>query len=326
MILALLAAQLAPLPPSAVPVSELTATTAPSPTAVEKEHVPLQPTRDDRLTVAVTVGEAGPFRFLVDTGADRTAISRELADRLALGRSAGARMHSLTEASKVETARLEGLRVDNRTIPTITAPLLEQRHLGADGILGTDALRSSQIRFDFRRGLLSVAPARTRAPAAESGTGTIVVEARRRAGRLIVTEAEANGQRVTVVLDTGSALSIGNEALRRVLDRRGQLTKDRTIDLLSVTGQRLPASYMFVSRLDLGEVKLTGLGIAFADAHTFRAMGLENRPALLLGMNALAAFDSVTIDLSARKLRFALPAEARQAAADAVRPAPATAL
>jgi hypothetical protein len=52
---------------------------------------------------------------------------------------------------------------------------------------------------------------------------------------------------------------------------------------------------------------MAGLGIAFADAHTFTAMGLNDRPALLLGMNALQAFDSVTIDMAAKKLRFVMP-------------------
>jgi hypothetical protein len=45
----------------------------------------------------------------------------------------------------------------------------------------------------------------------------------------------------------------------------------------------------------------------FADAHTFRQMKLENTPALLLGMNAIRAFDKVTIDFARRKLRVVMP-------------------
>ena len=44
----------------------------------------LAPTADDRLTVSVHHEGRGPFRFLVDTGADRTAVSRQLAERLGL--------------------------------------------------------------------------------------------------------------------------------------------------------------------------------------------------------------------------------------------------
>ena len=37
-----------------------------------------------RMSVKVMVGGEGPFSFLVDTGAERTVIARELAERLAL--------------------------------------------------------------------------------------------------------------------------------------------------------------------------------------------------------------------------------------------------
>ena len=39
---------------------------------------------DNRMTVPVKLSGSGPYRFLVDTGADRTAISRELAVKLGL--------------------------------------------------------------------------------------------------------------------------------------------------------------------------------------------------------------------------------------------------
>ncbi|PPJ80361.1 hypothetical protein CV019_00345, partial [Staphylococcus haemolyticus] len=140
----------------------------------------------------------------------------------------------------------------------------------------------------------------------------IVVEARRRAGRLIVTEAALDGQKLTVVLDTGSEMSVGNAALRRALERRGQLGAETPALLGSVTGKMLPASVMMARKLDVGGVTLLGLGIAFADVHTFRAIGIDERPALLLGMNALQAFESLTIDMRAKKLRFVVPAPAGQ--------------
>ena len=66
-----------------------------------------------RMTVPVLVSGTGPYRFLVDTGADRTAISRELAARLNLEAGAQAELHSIAKASMVNTAtvpRLHGLR------------------------------------------------------------------------------------------------------------------------------------------------------------------------------------------------------------------------
>jgi predicted aspartyl protease len=257
--------------------------------------------------VDVALGAAGPFRFLVDTAADRSAVSRQLATKLQLPPGRDAMLHSVTGVSKVSTASVRGLQVASRTLPEVNAPLLDANHVRADGILGTDVLRSAMVRFDFRERLLSILPANGKQTKV-SQPGTIVVEARRRSGRLIVTEAELDGQRLTVVLDTGSEVSVGNAALRRALSRRGRLSGEKPITLGSVTGSTLEASYTTARHLDIGDVALTNLGIAFAEAHTFKAMGINDRPALLLGMNALQAFDSLTIDMAAKKLRFVMPA------------------
>ena len=49
----------------------------------------------ERMTVPVSVQGTGPYRFLVDTGADRTAVSRDLVNRLSLapGNEAFAAQH-----------------------------------------------------------------------------------------------------------------------------------------------------------------------------------------------------------------------------------------
>lgn len=310
MLIALAALPLAASPvPSAPPIGRVTrleATATPAPTPEKPgEQVDLTTGADTRLTVPVSVGGAGPFRFLVDTGADSSAVSRQLADRLSLPPGRTAKHHSVTGQTNVATASVTGMRVATRALPDVTAPVLEAQNVGADGILGTDVLRSAMVRFDFRNNLLSIVASDRASRRAEPDT--IVVEARKRAGRLIITEAELDGQRLTVVLDTGSEISIGNEALRRALARRRALTDNQPIELRSVTGAMLQARFMLVRELDIGGVTMAGLGIAFADAHTFTAMGLNERPALLLGMNALQAFDSVTIDMGARKLRFAMP-------------------
>lgn len=311
MITALLAALLALAPAVAPPpTTRLESTAAPALPAVFDE-LPMQRLADQRLTVAVSLGGFGPFRFLVDTGADRTVVSHQLAARLGLPAGVGVRLHSVTGVSSVPTASVTGLRVSSRDLPDVTAPLLDAAHVRADGILGTDVLRSAQIRFDFRAKTLSISAPGRSIRRFLSDPDTIVVQARNRAGRLIVTEAEIDGQKLTVVLDTGSEVSIGNAALRAALARRGFMREDRTIELASVTGEKLTARYVFARKLDIGGLALTDLGIAFADAHTFKVMDLERKPALLLGMNALRAFDSVTIDLAGKKLRFALPIGAR---------------
>ena len=62
-------------------VTKLEAVSAPSPIdkTTQTEDVKFETERYDRMTVPVIVSGTGPYRFLVDTGADRTAISTDIA-------------------------------------------------------------------------------------------------------------------------------------------------------------------------------------------------------------------------------------------------------
>lgn len=271
----------------------------------QTEDYAVEDDRHQRLTVQVMVQGQGPYDFLVDTAANRTVVSRQIVDRLGLVVDGSARLHSVTGATPVAMARLNRIEVDRRDFHGVEAAVLERRNLGADGILGTDSLNAQNVTFDFSRKLLSITPSSRRPPRAEEGT--IVVSARRKNGRLIVTEAEANGHRINVVVDTGSEVSIGNEALRRIFRGEDELSSLGKIELASVTGALLPGEHLMVRELKLGDVTLRGLNILFAEAHTFGQLGLDRKPALLLGMNAIRAFDKVSIDFARKKLRFLIP-------------------
>lgn len=267
-------------------------------------EVKIRKDTSDRMTVPVSVGGTGPFRFLVDTGADRTAISSAVAAQLGLDTSEQASLHSLTGMSTVKTATVRNLKLSQRDLNIADAPVLDAENMGADGILGTDSLRSQRVVFDFQNNLMTIVPAEERVPRED---GTIVVTGKLRNGRLIVTNAIADGNVITVVLDTGAEVSIGNEALRERLTKSGLVKSTGAVGLESVTGEILQGEYTFVKRLEVGDVNLANLAVVFADAHTFSKLGLDKKPALLLGMNALRAFKKVSIDFASRKLRVILP-------------------
>ena len=271
----------------------------------QTEDVQFKNEGDDRMTVPVHVSGQGPFRFLVDTGADHTAISREIAGRLGLARNEQAKMHTVAGVSMVSTADVPQLQLTQKAQTVRGAPLLDSSNMGADGIIGTDSLRSQRVQFDFATKTLSIVPSATRDFRDEPGT--IVVQAQRRKGRLVFTDASANGQPLTVVIDTGAQVSIGNDALRQKLQGRGLLGTPEKVSLQTVTGQTIVGDYMFVRDLEIGGVTLHNLAIVFTDAHTFHALKLDRRPALLLGMNAIRAFKKVSIDFANQKFRVVLP-------------------
>lgn len=259
----------------------------------------------DRMTVPVKLSGSGPYRFLVDTGADRTAISRQLAGRLNLQAGDRAELHSIAGASSVSTATLPDLQFTRKAVRITDAPLLDSAYIGADGILGVDSLGSQRVLFDFKAQTLSIVPSAV--PDFLEEPGTIVVRGKRRNGRLVFTDASANGHSLTVVVDTGSQVSIGNQALREKLLDRDLVNVAQKVEIESVTGEKIMGDYMFVRELDIGGMTLKNLAIVFADAHTFRQLGLDRKPALLLGMNAIRAFKKVSIDFANRKFRVVLP-------------------
>lgn len=261
--------------------------------------------RHDRMTVPVRLSGRGPYRFLVDTGADRTAVSSAIAAQLGLTSGPIATLHSVTGTSPVRTANVPQLELTHDRVRSVEAPVLEAAHMGADGILGVDSLRSQRVLFDFKARRISIVPSAYRMEREEEGT--IVVRGKLRRGHLIVTSARANGVPITVVLDTGSEITMGNAALRSQLERRRKVVSSEQIEMTSVTGQKLVGDAFYLREVKIGGVVLNNLVILFSSAPIFRSLNLEDKPAVLLGMNAMQAFDKVSIDFARKQLRMVVP-------------------
>lgn len=261
--------------------------------------------QNERMTVPVRIAEAGPWPFIIDTGAQRTVISRELANVLKLPRGRDVRLTAMTGTSRVATAVIPSIRVSTISGERIEAPALAARHLGAPGLLGIDTLQDKKVTIDFAAQTMTVSPS-TRRRRSEAGTrgGEIVVVARSYLGQLVITDADYRGKPVRVVLDTGSAVSVGNSAFRQLV-RRARPT--RPLSMTSVTGDELHADYTQIDEIRFGTVTFQNLPVAFADAAPFRQFRLEKRPALLLGMDALGLFRRVDIDFANRELRLRKP-------------------
>jgi predicted aspartyl protease len=207
--------------------------------------------------------------------------------------------------STVSTATIPDLELTKKPLTVRDAPLLDSGNMGADGIIGVDSLRSQRVLFDFGTKTLSIVPSAV--PDFRDEPGTIVVQAERKNGRLVVTDATANGRDLTVVIDTGAQLSIGNEELRKQLAGSNLVDPYQQVQLQSVTGAIISGDYMFVRELQIGGLTLKNLAIVFAQSHAFKELKLDRRPALLLGMNAIRAFKKVSIDFASRKFRVVLP-------------------
>lgn len=260
--------------------------------------------RDLRMSVPVSIAGRGPYRFLVDTGAQSTVLSRQLLSELELAPDGGATLVGLASVQKVETVELDGLSFAGREINGLVAPLLEASHIGADGIIGLDSLQGLRVTIDLRSDTLSVASAAD----SEGNRGyEIIVRARAKKGQMIITRAELDGVRTAVIIDTGSQASFGNKALQRALRARAHAE----LTSRDVNGAEVRSTLGYANRLTIDRFSMNDIPIGFAESPVFGALGLSDSPALILGMRNLRLFDRVAIDFGKRRVLFDLPRETR---------------
>ena len=288
---------------AAAPAAEPAPPAEPAPA----EILPVDTDKTLRMTVDVKIDDRGPYPFIIDTGAQRSIISRDVAEALALSQGRSIRLHTMDGVETVNTVIIPRLTVNSLEVQKIEAPALLPEHIGAAGILGTDALQLHRVLVDFQAGTMALtrsAPLRKAWKDDWEGE-SIVVTARRKLGQLILTKASVGDTYVDVIVDTGLELSVGNEALRRKLFGQSRGAKPwRSVGLVSVTGDVTALQYTMVDQLRIAGLGIRNLPLAFTDAHVFNVLGMKNRPALLLGIDALRLFDQVSIDFVTREVGF----------------------
>lgn len=300
----------APLLTGATPPSE--ADTAPSSVTSTGEVIafiqPFDLDATQRMAVSVMVEGEGPFSFLVDTGSERTVIARELAERLGLAEGTTLRLATIGKLATVPSYRVAALQMSDLRLAPFDAPALAGRHIGAAGLIGIDMLESRRVLIDFRKEHMQILETRRRARPIIQDDDAIVVTARTTAGRLILSDARIDGKRVDVIVDTGAQTSVGNLALQRlVAARKAHRLPFAPSILNAVSGENVPAMRTAIKQIGFGDVRIDDLPVSFTDSRAFAALDLNERPALLLGMDGLALFDRIEIDFPNRRVVFDLP-------------------
>ena len=271
---------------------------APRTAATDVVDIPAD--RHDRPTVPVMIDTKGPYRFLIDTAAERTVLAKSVATGLGLQPTGRRTLMGIAGSRTVDIVAVDEVTLGRHSFYGLDAPLLDGYDIGAEGIVGLDSLQGQRVLIDFEHARMAVGEAR--ALGGDSGF-EIIVHARRRSGQLILTNALVDGIRTDVVIDTGAENSIGNRALQKALERRH---KSGQTQLVSVTGQQITADLAVAREVVLDNITLSNTTIAFADAPPFRKLGLDKLPALFLGMTQLKLFRRIAIDFAMREVLFDL--------------------
>ncbi len=269
--------------------------------------------RNRRMTVPVQISGEGPFDFMVDTGAQATVVTPALSERFAMTPTGTATLVGMSSSAQVTLVDFDGLQFAGRQFDNLRAPLLKESNIGADGILGLDSLQGLRVIIDFRDRTMTVGDAYD---AGGSDGFEIVVRARRKLGQMIITNAMVDGVRTAVIIDTGAQGSVGNAALMR----RVRGTKQGQSIATDVNGVTTTNDIVLAREVTIAGLALSRVPMSYGDGPAFAALGLDKKPALILGMQNLRSFDRVAIDFASREILFDLPASARSSGRSKLRP------
>lgn len=255
---------------------------------------------DTRMTVDVAVNGRGPYHFVVDSGADTSAVGLRLAQQLQLPLGTPVILNGMTDRNIVDRVKVSTLAFGPSTLGDLEVPALREEDLGGDGMIGIDALVKHRLMMDFDDKVVKVEDAHR---PVEHFTDEIVITAKLQHGQLILTEVKMGDITLDAVIDTGSEISIGNLQLRDAL-LRSHRNKDWTVAATGVTGKTIDLELGQIREIKVGAITIHDFPIAFADLPPFKVFGLDGHPALLIGTDILQTFKRVSLDFDARKVRF----------------------
>jgi hypothetical protein len=268
------------------------------------------PTRRDRIGriwAPVYINDKGPFRMVLDSGADHSGINARVAEVLGLppNQSRHVLLRGVTGTAAVPTVRIDSFTVGDMAFGTSILPIVTDPLGGADGILGTDGMSNRRILVDFRRDQIIIM--RSFNTPAAAGFRTIPFRSIR--GNLVAVDATVGGIHTIAIIDTGGEVTIANLALRRALETRWSQLKTRPDQIIGVTtdvqdgdAARTPPLLMGESHRG-GVVEIRYHDMTFGDMHIFEHWHLIDEPVMLIGMDALGLLDTLIIDYRMHELQ-----------------------
>ncbi|MFN3535851.1 MAG: retroviral-like aspartic protease family protein [Brevundimonas sp.] len=265
-----------------------------------------------RMAVPVHITGQGPFHFVIDTGATRTTLSRELAERLNLAPGPEVVVHGVVSAERTATVVVPRLDFASSRVPNMIAPVFPRVRLGVDGLLGVDVLGEYRLVFDMAGERVSLlrSPRSAYVQHMDVDVSRLnranVLRGHRHYEQLTVTDVAADGVDVTAFIDSGAQHSIGNMALFNSLAVQRPSLRDQVWEtpIIGVTGQTTTGRLAYLRSLRLGSARVHELPVLFADLHAFDVWRLTETPALLMGADVLGMFRTVTMDYGLMRMVF----------------------
>ena len=258
--------------------------------------IPTRPDMAGRIVALVSIDGKGPFRFMLDTGSNRTVLAQSVLTKI--GRSADpAASMSVTgingseEAPSIYIDRLDAgeLHFTHVRLPVLSGPLMR----GLDGILGMDGFRGMKIFADFIGNKVSISVSRdSRAPVVYS-----VIPVQFVSGLLLMVDAKVGLIPVKAIIDTGSPRTLGDSALLAALTAQHRHNASALqLRVIDATQTAQTSAEGVVPSFSIRSVTMNRMQVLFGDFRICKTWGVDQKPAVLLGMDVLGTLGKLSID------------------------------
>src|SRR5690606_27785038 len=108
-------------------------------------------------------------------------------------------------------------------------------------------------------------------------------------------------------VDTGAQANVINQAL---VDRLRTRSRESSI-LMDVNGTEVHGQLQMLRSFSVDNMSINSIPAFVADSPALKALGLDSKPAMILGMRELKLFRRVAIDFDSRRILFDMPRSGR---------------
>jgi predicted aspartyl protease len=172
-------------------------------------------------------------------------------------------------------------------------------------VIGSDVLSQGVLSLDLPNGRLSFGKPGDIGDA--SGDGWVSVPIKLNDHDFALVPVEIEGKRVTAVLDTGARRSVVNWAWAKKLRLSPQSSRViATEHVEGATAHTTKAHAIEASSIRAGDLEWAARELTIADLSVFAALNLDDKPAMILGLDLLREL-RVVVDYGGKRLYLQRP-------------------
>jgi predicted aspartyl protease len=272
-------------------------------TGAARSEVPLSWDSTGHVVVPAMVNGKGPFEFILDTGADESAVYFWFAQSLHLPVGRRRELSGATGSSAETGARLATLAVDGNVISQVDADTLPDRADGVKlaGVVGVDLMVHRFAVIDFGCGTAALLPIQSAQSEIVGAGATLVKAGSIRDGKQLTLPVTINGAAGVAVLDTGARQTLINYKFASAAGVDPQSAVFRGgVPTRGVTAKSVASRIGPIGTVSFAGVERRQVVARVVDLPSLEGDGLAGGPAMVLGLDLLRG-TRLTVDYTSRR-------------------------